>query len=271
MFGLHSPICFLGLSYFSGYIIWSLILLILFFSGKFEIKPKLKMIFESPSPELISAVKFIVPGFVTLFIASIGEMSIYAFVNKAAMNIDEKTQQYIQTVTTTTIKLTTLINSMVQGSMYGLQVAGTWAFNKNEKKRLKKEIVYSLIIPMLFLTCTAPLIIANPKMFISIWLSIEVYDSYITKIVPKMFYGIWLNCIVILMTVLLYVLQNPLRNVIEMVIKSLMQLFVSSMLYIINKDDPYVVLWVYTIIPILDCIITSFLLSSPARKKIFIE
>ena len=269
MFGFHAPLNVLGISYFSGYIIWSLILFILFFSGKFEIKPKLKMFLKVPSPELKSAFSFIIPGFVALFIAMFGEMSIMAYVNKAAMNIDDKTQQYIQTVITTTTKLSSLLTSMMQGSMYGLQVAGTWAFNRNEKKRLRNEILCSLLIPMILLTCTIPAIIIKPDLFLSIWLSNDVYKSYIKEIVPRMFYGLWFNCFVILMTVLLYILQNPLRTIIEIIIKSLMQFIVSLVLYSIRKDDPYFVIWVFSIIPIIDCVVTFLLLLSPAKNKLF--
>ena len=247
MFGFKAGSSFLGANYYSGTVLISTALAIAFFTGKFAVKPTLRMLISKPSSEFTSSLKTIAPFFAMLIFGIIGPLVTLGNIVRAANNSKEEYRDYISTAISSITKPLGILEAMVNGLTEGIKSSGTWAFNHGKLNRLKQLMFYTLVAPMIIVTIVSPMMIAKPTLIMSIWISNKEMLDAIKVLAPIIFYATWVLPISDLISFMLIITGYPLRVFVLQFIFCVSHVSVSSLLYMNHRADPSIVALVYPI------------------------
>ena len=247
MFGAKAGPSFLGVNYYIGTIFVSIALTIAFFKGKFAIKPTLRMFISKPSSELVPSLKTVTPFFAMLVFNTLGPIVALGNIIHAANNSQEEYKDYVSTVVSSVMKPLTILTSMVNGLTEALKSSGTWAFNHGKLNRLKKLMLYTLIVPMMIVTIISPIMIAKPTLIMNIWIPHKSMQQAVNVLAPILFYASWILPISDVLSYTLIITGHPLKVFILQIIYCISTASVSSLLYAGHKTEPATVTLVYPI------------------------
>jgi len=191
IFVFKVKIKYLTLAYFCGQVVFGSILLILYFSGFFSVKPKLSMFLKPFGKEIGNALYLTIPYFVGLFSSVFPPMVYMRYTNMAAEAAGNK--EHVAAIMSAVIKPYNLIASLSIGFMTGLIPAGSFCYSAKLFKRTMQLCYYSIPVPLLTKILIVPIMIIKPSIIMKLWLSDPDTLKLCDKLVPFSFYTAFLQ------------------------------------------------------------------------------
>lgn len=233
----------MGVAYIAGPTIVCIVMLVLFIAGRFTVKPVWSAFKEKPSPVFWGMLKLSIPMVTMIAFSLMCPLIIVGLVTKASKNIHE--DKTIPTIFATATKAYTVLLSCASGSLGGLTPAATWAFHKNNLKRLTALTFSAYILPYAVFAILWPLMVFFPKTVLKIWIDDPNMMQWVPSIAPVMFYSTLVDPINTSLMTLLIVMGSGGMAAIGLIVKNLMLLASGAALYGINKNSPRAVLFCY--------------------------
>lgn len=177
---------YIGIAFAAGPIIISVILFIPFVSNSFKfIQPRWRAFFKKPSKNFWSLLKLTLPLLNTTALGTISPIIFTMLIKKISK--DEATTAKICTIYSTTMKVHMYLFLCVTSGIGGLIPSATYALCKNDKKRFKEIILWTLLIPFSITFVIASIMIIKPYLILQIW--VKEKDPVIKVISPVPFYS----------------------------------------------------------------------------------
>lgn len=161
-------------------------LIIMFFTGKFDISPKGKMFFSKFSKETSPALRLGLSTLVENLSLSLPLLLLQKYFNSAATEIHE----YDNCITSWAIveKLYLLIGGVCIGFSQGFLPAATYAYGARQYRRYTRLMLHSLWLSTLWSTVFSAVVILFPRQIVSFWSTDKHFQDIAVQIVPVLFY-----------------------------------------------------------------------------------
>lgn len=221
-------------------------LLILIFSGKFTIKPSLRMFFQPFSKQTWEALRIGVASLMENFSYSIPEILIQKYLNMAAKAIGE--YDTIIEVWGIIEKLYQFVGGANDAFAIGLLPSASYAFGAKRYNRMLRLYMHANWITILFSVVYSIFMIFLPSKIASIWSKDEDVLKWCAILIPKVFYGNFCFPLEYTTPAMLQGMQKVVMATILATLTSLLPIpLFSSILYFTGKKDPERIMWTYTI------------------------
>lgn len=240
IYGFKAPIEAMGLADSIPTIISSVTLITCTLLGKFSTKPKLSYFKTRFSHHFGELLKLCVPNICSMSLGVFCPIFVVSLVTKAATNIGKVTE--VSTCYSSSGKVYTMLMIIIMSSLAGLAPSATWAFHKQDLKRMYKLAGCSTIIPLTICFVGCLTMIFFPKKILKIWISGETLDLA-PKITPKIFYTFYLEPLSAILNNLLIIFKQKYLAIVPQVLKAVCLLTSAVFLYMMNKTKPENVLY----------------------------
>ena len=253
-----APLWSLSIAYISGNTIAGICITIYFLCGKEKIAPKLSDFKARIHPELWQTLKLSIPGILQITTNMVGPIVLMTIIAKAAKKIGQ--ESVVSTVFSTSTKPYSMIVAIVIGGMVGLVPAATYAFEKNDLRRIIGLTLSALFLPYIIIISLWPILVFKPELIMKIWITDEHSLAWIPKITPKICYTLVLEPISTILGSIIVVFRRPILATSAFVVKFIV--FLSSV-YIyadIFTKNPEKILFCYPTADVVNCLYTTSLL-----------
>jgi Na+-driven multidrug efflux pump len=185
-FAVKAPLWSLGFSYVSGQSVLSIVLFVLFFMGKYSIKPTFRMFLEKPSEFLGTTIGKSAQYVIFIFAQVIPPFFLLKFLINAAeaAGIPATTASQIFT---TFIHPYSIIGTLASGFMAGFPSSAAYAYNAKLYKRVFQLLFNSQIVPVSIMSVLIIIVLAIPDKVQSIWIDDESILVYSHNIRPPFY------------------------------------------------------------------------------------
>lgn len=242
---LKLDVPFLGLAFISGPTLICIIQMILFFTGRYSVKPFWSAFKAKPTSDFWDTMKLSSLTVTTVFVTVFCQFFVVGIFTRASKNIHQ--ENILPTVFATSTKVYTITVLCIAGALSGVIPSTTWAFHNSKMRRFTKLVLYSLVLPFMLLAIIWPIMVFFPKIILRLWIDNEEMLAWVPKISPMQFYSMLVEPISNVMSLLLVVLKRPLLTVIGMVVKNLVVVGGAIAIFVTVKDNPRTVLFCYVI------------------------
>ena len=240
-FATHTPLWSLGFAFVSGQAVFAIILFVLFFMGKFTIKPTMGMFISKNSEFLGTTVGKSVQYIISILSGVIPPFCMLKFLISAAKLGGIPTTSASQ-IFTTFIHPFNIIATVAMGFLAGLPSAAAYAFNAKLYKRVFQLLYKSLIVPMLIMAVLIPIVIAIPDKIQSIWIDDTEVLQY-SKYIRPPFYTLILLPTVEALNGLLILSGHSVLGALPNAIVFISRLAAVFILHYTNKSNPWVIFY----------------------------
>ena len=267
--GLFAPLLFFvakvkvnlaGLPFALSQIIPGIVLLILIFNGKFNLKPKWRYWGQKFSKETWTALKLALPFVLNIIAGAFPPMLLMNFMMKAAAVIGKSGP--VADGYSVFLKIQTLVNSFSQGFSQGMVASGSYANGAKKQRRMLEIFGWTVSLSSIILLIFTPIMIAKPEWMGSIWISEKEELDYAKDMLRIPFYSNFLNALNDAVTSLLLSASFAYTAMTPSLSRGVLYIVGSLILYYTNDSDPVRMMYEYVfndvVILLIDCIIIIY-------------
>jgi Na+-driven multidrug efflux pump len=270
LFGAGAPVTWSGVGYALSHALPGIVLTILIFCGKFSLKPKLSLLKNPINPNVWDALKLASSFLVFLVTNTFPPMLMVHYLLLAAGNIGEF--EVVNAVFNVVMKTTVFVGSWTEGFSQGFMAAGSYATGARDIFRFAKLAFWGFFFCFVFQVIFMPLMIADPWVPSSIWLTSESEKDWARRMNGIPFYTQFLQSISEVTNCVCMSFGNAWAPLVPAVVKGVLEIGASIGLYEHGGGDthPERIVYVY---PIMDCsvflidVIYFFVLILPYVRK----
>jgi Na+-driven multidrug efflux pump len=245
LFVLHVKLPLAGLPFALSQVFPGVILCILIFWGKFDLKPTLSMLKGGWSSETWTALKLAGPFVLNVIAGSFPPMLLMNMMMKAATK--EGVQGPVAAVFSVFLKIQTLVNSFSMGINQGFIAAGSYAYGAMRNTRLIRLFLWALGASFLILTLFTPFMIIKPQWISAIWIREDDEMAFAKKMLPIPFYVDLLNAVNDCVTSFLLTMKFAWTAMAPSLLRGVAYCVGAVGLYYTNGEDPVRMMWSFCI------------------------
>lgn len=221
-------------------------LFILIFSGKFTLKPSMKMFFHNFSPQTWQALKVGIASLISNYSYTLPEVMIQKYLNLSALAINE--YDTIIKVWGVIEKLYQFVGGSNDAFAIGLMPAASYSFGSKRYNRMLHLFVHANWITIFISVVYSFVVIVFIKKISHIWNQDADFLKWCNLLIPKVFYAAALFPIQYTVPALLQGMQKMARSSFLAVLTALLPIpLFSTILYFTDKKNPERIMWTYTI------------------------
>jgi Na+-driven multidrug efflux pump len=185
-FAVKVPLWSLGFSYVSGQVVLAIVLFVMFFMGKYSIKPTFGMFLKKPSEFLGETIGKSAQYVIFIFAGVIPPFFLLKFLINSAVDVGIPATTASQ-IFTTFIHPYNIIGTLGQGFMAGFPSSAAYAYNAKLYKRVFQLLFKSQIVPLSVMAVLIIIVLAIPAKIQSIWVEDESILQYSHNIRPPFY------------------------------------------------------------------------------------
>lgn len=186
LLGLHTPIWGASLAYILSVLLPFIVLFILIFIGKFDVKPKMNMFCKKFAAETKHALNVGISTLIENLSASLPDIAIQKFLGEAANEIDK--YNVILSVWNLEERLFVFIICVCVGFAQGLLPAASYAYGAKRNRRVRNLALHCFWLGTVWLVCVEVIIVSNSYAFSGIWLKDPEFQGWAKKILNNAMY-----------------------------------------------------------------------------------
>lgn len=227
-----------GLSYALSQVIPAIVLFCLIYKGCFDLKPKIGAWKNKISPETYKALKLSAPFILNILAGTISPILLLNYCMKAANAINVPGE--VASGFSVFLKVQTFVNSFSLGINQGLLSTGCYSYGTGNAKKILKLFMYSLFLSLLILLGFTLFVYFENEAILKIWIDKKESKMmlYASKIMKIPFYTNFMNSINDAMSNLILCISNSLLPIIPSIVRGLICIVSSIMLYYSGKKNP---------------------------------
>ncbi|OHS99331.1 hypothetical protein TRFO_34236 [Tritrichomonas foetus] len=255
-----------GLAFALSQIVPSVVLLILIFNGKFNLKPSWRQWSHKFSPETLVSLKLATSFILTILAGAFPPMVMMNFMMKAAAEVG--TSSAVANGFSVFLKIQTLVNSFSQGFSQGMLASGSYANGAKKQRRMFLLFGWTILVTSLILLIFTPLMIFKPEWIASFWMSNNEELDY-TKLMFKIpFFTNFLNSINDTVISLLLSATFAYSAMAPSLVRGAFYIIGACILYYTDKTNPRRMMYVYVINDLVVLFVDAIILIHPLKVMI---
>ncbi|KAH0795530.1 MatE family protein [Histomonas meleagridis] len=239
---------FSGLPFALSQVVPSIVLFILIYRGKFSLKPTLRSWRNGFSKETFDALKLSSPFILNVLAGTIPPILLMNYLMKAANAIGVPAEA--ASGFSLFLKIQTFVNSFSLGINQALLTTGRYSYGSNNLRRLLKLFVSSILVSLTIVLAFMPPLYAKTDKIVSIWISDEMpqsYHEYAIKMLRIPFYTNFVYAVNDAITSLVLSANFPVLGMIPSIVRAIVLLASSLLLYYTNQKDPVRMMFTFCI------------------------
>lgn len=259
LFVVKVPIKYAGVSFALSQSIPGIILTILIFSGKFNIRPGWSLFFKKVAKETLNALLLGTPFILNILAGALPPMVLLHYMMKAA--VTSGLADKIPNAFSVFLKLQSAVNSVSIGINQGLMTTGSYARGSGNYARLIQLFIRAVIITECYHLCWVPLMQIRGDWVASIWMS-EKDQLAFAKIFLRMpFYTNWLIPLNDSSVNFLLASGRPIIAMIPSLLRGTVVLIATFVFYYTGKNKPMRMMYAYNSQDVIVIILDIFLVA----------
>jgi Na+-driven multidrug efflux pump len=191
LFGCKAGVTWSGVAYLLSRGIPGIILAVLIFCGVFSLKPRISM-WKTPVHSNVWHALKLASSFLVFLITNVfPPMLMVHYLLKAAGNIGQLTD--VNAAFNTVMKTSVLVGSWTEGFSQGFMAAGSYATGAADIRRFVRLAFWGLVFCFVSQVIFIPLMVIDPWVPTSIWLSTNEEKYWSRRLNGILFYSQWLQ------------------------------------------------------------------------------
>jgi len=217
------------------------------FSGRFTVKPTWGMFTRSFSAETWPAMRLGLSSLLTFLTGAFPSMVFYRFLYIAARAGGVAEMAAVMPVT---LKVYNLIGEVTIGLCAGMLSSGAWAFAARRFHRVLWLALWAAVLALVQQAVMTPVMILRPSLVTRLWLESDAARSVCDWYMPIVFYANVLHALHETGTNLLLATNSPYLATAPIAMRGVVFVVGSYVFWLMGKDDPANVLFVFPTIDI---------------------
>ena len=230
-----------GLAFALSQFIPGVILMVLIFAGKFNLKPRWELWKKKFIIETWRAVLMAAPFLLSVIAGAIPPLLLMNYMMKAAAEIGVAGP--VAAVFSVFLKIQTFTVSFSYGINQGFLAAGCYAYAKKDWKRVFALLSWDVFVGLLILGIFTPIMIAKPEWAASIWIMSGDEMEYAKKMLPIPFYVNLLNALNDATVSFLLISKYSYTAMAPSIMRGITYIVGAVALYYTGKQDPVRMMW----------------------------
>jgi Na+-driven multidrug efflux pump len=253
----------IGLAFATSQVIPGVVLFVLIFKGKFNLKPTWGMWKAGFSPETPAALRMATPFVLNVIAGALPPLFLMHFMMGAASRAG--TTGPVALSFSVFLKIQTFTWAFSIGINQGLLASGSFAWGAGQPQRLRQLFFFALALSVAIELVMTPVMICRPEWAASIWISDDAEMAYARRMLAIPFYANWLNAFNDATTSLLLTMKYAYTAIAPSLTRGAVYIIGAIVLWAPNKSDPVRMMWSFCINDFAVTALDAVLLIVPLR------